>query len=106
MAGFKGQNFNDRREAAAKARAALAERFAAHDVNDPDLQKRLAERKVVADARAERQAERAAAKAAELARAEAERRAAEAERVRQEAELKAAQKAARDARYARRKAKK
>ncbi len=112
MAGFKDQNFNDRRSTSADAKKALLEKFRAKPAaDDPEVQARLAERQKIAEARAARAAEREAAKQAEAARlaaeaaeakARAEREAAEAaERLAAE-ELE--RKAARDARYAARKA--
>jgi len=122
MRGFKEKGFNDRLEAAAKAKQAQLERARAKSPqNDPEFAKRQAERKKLAEEREARIAARAAEKAAEAQR-EAERRAAEeaarieAERLaaeererlkREEADklvqLLAEQKAARDARYAARK---
>jgi len=69
-------DFNERRTAAEDARKATAEKFKAlkSRLDDPAVQQKLAEQKVVAEAREQRQAERAAAKAAELARIAAERR--------------------------------
>ena len=98
MAGFKDQNFNDRRSTSADAKKALLERFRARPAaDDPEIQARLAERQKIAEARAARTAEREAAK-----QAEAERRAAEA--AEREAAMEIERKAARDARYAARKA--
>jgi Family of unknown function (DUF6481) len=123
MRGFKEKGFNDRLQDQAKARQALLERAkAANPANDPDFARRQAERKRIADEREAREQARAEAREAEL-RAEAERKAAE-EAARLEAERLAAeeterkkreegdklvqlladQKAARDARYAARKA--
>ncbi len=118
---FKGDNFKDRATAAADARKKLAERFLqAPKPDDPRVQALAAERKAIAEARELRQAERARAKAEEEARRaeEARLRAIEEARAAEEARLLAIQerakqlqaaaeaKAARDARYAARKAKK
>lgn len=111
---FKDTNFNDRRSAAATAKQSALEKFRAK-IADPTLAERQAAHDAIAAARELRVAERKAAKEAEEAKlkAEAERLAIEqaereeAERIEAEkkaAELKAAQKAARDARYAARKA--
>jgi hypothetical protein len=118
---FKGDNFKDRATAAADARKKLAERFKAMPKpDDPRLQQLAAERKAVAEAREARMAERARAKAEDEARkaedtrlraieearaAEEARRRAIEERAKQ-LQIAAEQKAARDARYAARKAKK
>lgn len=111
--------FADRKEAAEKARKALLEKFKARPgPDDPMMLAAQEQRRAVAEARAVRQAEREAARQAELARlAAAEearqaelRRLAEEEAARIAAEkaeqrsLLAQQKAARDARYAARKA--
>lgn len=122
----RGETVADRLERAAEAKRALLEKARARDealAKDPEFQARQAARIEAAKAREEREAERQAAKAAERARLAAEeevrkaeeaaRAAAEAERIRRggrpksavpktEAELKAA----RDARYAARKARK
>lgn len=118
---FKGDNFKDRATAAADARKKLAERFkAAPKPDDPRIQALQAERKAIAEAREARQAERAIAKAEEEVRKaeEARLRAIEEARAAEEArrraieerakqlQVAAEQKAARDARYAARKAKK
>ncbi len=125
MRGFKEKGFNDRLQDQAKARQALLERARAKaPQNDPDFAARQAERKKIAEEREARIAQRAAEKA-EALRLEAERKAAdeaariEAERVAEEERLRlrreeadrlvalaAEQKAARDARYAARKARK
>ncbi len=117
MPGFK-DNALERRNASQAAKQALLEKFkAAPTMNDPEVQRRLAERQAIAAARAERMAERQREKEAERARlaaikaAEEEaRRAAEEEAARRAAELaareeqiRAEKKAARDARYASRK---
>ena len=118
--------FGDRISAAAAAKKALVDSFRANkiDVNDPAYLEQQAIRAAAAAAKAEREAsrkaekdaakaqalanrkaEKEAAEAKLLADAEAERQSkvdAEADRIRQEAEAKAA----RDARYAARKARK
>ena len=116
MASFKEATFGDRKSAAEQARKALLEKFRAKPgPDDPAVLKRQEERKAIAEARevraAERRAARAAADEAErlareaAAKAEEERLAREAEEhAEAERQLKAAQKAARDARYAARKA--
>jgi hypothetical protein len=104
--------FNDRAKASAEAKQAILAKFrTAPKADDPELQKRLAERKAIAEAREARTAERKAAKEAEEARIRAEKlaaEAAEAQRLKEEAarrrQLEIEQKAARDARYAARKA--
>lgn len=101
-------DFNERRNAAAEARKAAAEKFQAlkSRLEDPDVQRRLAEQKAIAEARAARIAEREAAKAAAKAAAEAaaaaakreaERRAAEEAARRRAAEIEARNRAAREA---------
>ncbi|MBS7789753.1 hypothetical protein KTR66_07100 [Roseococcus sp. SDR] len=113
--------FENRAAKAAEAKRKLMERFRAQPgPDDPAVIARLAAQKAAGEARAQRQAEararaeaKAAAIAAEKAEAEAAKRreAEEAVRIAAEARRKAAQllidqKAARDARYAARKAKK
>ena len=111
MAAFKYANFNDRAADAAKAKQALIEKFKSRPgTNSEAFQTLTAERIAIADARAKREAERRAAKEAEMARLAAEeaaRKAAE-EAARKAAllALEAERKAARDARYAARKARK
>lgn len=125
MRGFKEKGFNDKLEAAAKAKQAQLERARAKSpLNDPDFARRQAERKRQAEERDARLLARVAEKAAEAER-NAERRASdEADRIaaaklaeeerlktrREEADrlvaLAAEQKAARDARYAARKQRK
>jgi hypothetical protein len=113
VAVFK-DDFKERKEAAANARKALLARFkAAPGPDDPGYQERQAELKRVAEAREARIAERRAAMAAEEARKAEEARAAAAAAAVAAAEaaararaLAAEQKAARDARYAARKARK
>jgi len=116
MKGFKEKTFADRLQEAADARKAALERFKARPTaDDPDVVKRREERLRISQARAEREATRKAQKEAEAA-ARAEREAAE--RVEREARERreaieklirdaadaAERKAARDARYAARKA--
>lgn len=101
-------DFNERKNAAEEARKAAAEKFATMKarLDDPEVQKRMAEQKAIAEARAAREAEKRAAKLAEKQAAEAARQAAkrEAERKAQEelarrraAEIEAANAAARRA---------
>jgi hypothetical protein len=119
MSSFKGGTFNDRRDAAAKARQEMLEKFRAQPApDDPAMLAKAAERLAIAEAREVRAAERRVAKEAELAekalqeaarKAEAEalkaEEAAAAERaVADAARLEVERKAARDARYAARKA--
>jgi hypothetical protein len=119
MSGFKGNKLDERLSAAANAKKAMLEKFRSRPgPDDPAVREREAERKAIAEARAVRAAERQAAREAEAARQaelEAARRAEEVARLAAEATAKteeaarqrallAEQKAARDARYARRKA--
>ncbi len=105
-------NFDDRLSAAAAAKQALLERFRARPgADDPAVIAQQANLKAIADARDARAAERRAAKEAEAARAAAEaaaRRAqdqiAATEAKARAAAIEAERKAARDARYAARKA--
>ena len=79
MSFLNSHKFQDRQEAAAKARKAMAEKFLArpkYDPNDPAVIAREAERKRVLESRAEREKERAIRKAEQEA-AEAARKAAE-----------------------------
>lgn len=118
---LKGSTFEDRRASAAEAKKALAERFKARPpADDPEVLARAAERRSIQEARELRQAERSKQKAAEeaarlredearkiaeaAAAAEAEAKAAE-QAARDEA-IRAERKAARDAKYAARKARK
>jgi hypothetical protein len=118
---LKGSTHDDRREASAAAKKALLEKFKSRPApDDPAVLARQAELRAIAEAREARLAEKRVAKEAELRRlAEEERlrQLEEEERQRQAAiqarleaarlaQLKADQKAARDARYAKRKAKK
>jgi hypothetical protein len=119
MAGFKGGLYSERASASADAKKALLEKFKAKPPpDDPDVLARAAERRAIAEAREQRAAERRVAKEADELRLAAERaardleavaRAAEeearaAEKVLRDEQLKAERKAARDARYAARKA--
>jgi uncharacterized protein DUF6481 len=116
MKGFKEKTFADRLQEAADARKAAVQRFKERPAaDDPDVIKRREERLRIAEARAERDAIRKAQKEAEAA-ARAEREAAERverearerreaiEKVIRDAADAAERKAARDARYAARKA--
>jgi hypothetical protein len=127
MSFLNSHKFQDRQEAAAKARKAMAEKFLSrpkYDPNDPAVVAREAERRKVLEARLEREKERALRKAEKEA-AEAARKAAEEaarqerlrleEAARQEAEAAARaeqeriefeKKLERDARYAARKERK
>lgn len=106
---LKGTDFNDRSKASLDAKKALLERFKARPpADDPDLLAKQEERRRVIEARDVREAERRRLREEEEARKRAEE---EAERLRklQEAEeakqrLLNEQKAARDRRYALRKA--
>jgi hypothetical protein len=107
-------NFDDRLSAAAAAKQALLERFRARPAaDDPAEIERQAALKAIADARDARAAERKALKDAEAARIAAEAAAkrtqeqiAAAEAKARALALEAERKAARDARYAARKARK
>jgi hypothetical protein len=107
-------NFDDRLSAAAAAKQALLERFRSRpSAGDPEWEAKQAELKAIADARDARAAERKAAKEAEAARVAAELAAKRAQELVAAAEAKARaaaqeaeRKAARDARYAARKARK
>ena len=118
---FKGSKYEDRREAAADAKKALVERFKARPpADDPAVLARAAERKAIQEAREIRTVERTRLKAEDDARKALEdtaRQAAEAaaaeEAEKRTAELaardeaiRADRKAARDAKYAARKARK
>ena len=107
--------FEDRLDAAAKAKQALLERARAKDPsNDPEFAARQQARAAAARAREEREAERRRLRRAEREREAAERKArkeaqiaAEAQRVeREKADSLAAQKAALVARFGTRKGKK
>jgi hypothetical protein len=85
MSFLNSHKFQDRQEAAAKARRAMADKFLArpkYDPNDPAVVAREAERRRILEARVEREKERAIRKAEQEA-AEAARKAAE-EAARQE----------------------
>jgi membrane protein involved in colicin uptake len=86
---FTSQNgLNDRLETSQKAKQALLEKFRSRPgADDPEFMKRQAERRAIAEARAEREAAKEA-----IRRAEAERLAAE-EAARKEAERIAAEEA-------------
>ena len=108
----KNAHFGDRLNAAAAAKQAMLERFHARPgPDDPVVVQQQAARKAVSDAREIRMPERKAAREAEAQRQAAEQAAREAEERRLAAEaaaqavaLEAQRKAARDARYAARKA--
>ena len=116
MAAFKGSTFKDRAEAAAEAKKALLEAFKKRTpADDPDLLARQAARRAVVEAREKRSAERQRIKEEEDKRTKTEqeaRRIADAEEAARKATETAARdeqirndrKAARDARYAARKA--
>ena len=127
MSFMNGNSFADRQAAAAKARKAMAEKFAAnskYDPTDPAVVEREAKRKAILEARVIREAERAKRKveqeAAEAARKAAEdaarqeqlrlealARETELQREREEQEkLEYERKLERDARYAARKERK
>lgn len=107
-------NFDDRISAAAAAKQALLERFRSRpNPGDPAWEEQQAALKAVAEARDARAAERKAAKDAEAARVAAELAAkrtqeqiAAAEAKARALALEAERKAARDAKYAARKARK
>jgi hypothetical protein len=110
---YKDPSFQDRTAAAAKAKQRALEKFKAKPAVDPAIleEKRLAREareKAIADERAQKAAAIAAAKAEAAARKAAELAAAEAERAERASRAKPAtaaeMKAARDARYAARKA--
>jgi membrane protein involved in colicin uptake len=121
MNAHKYDDFNDRNSAAINARKAALEKFRARPgPEDPAVLERQAERAAIAAAREVRMAEREAARAAEAERLAAEEAARVAEQQAKAAEeaalkaeakaravaLAAEQKAARDARYAARHARK
>ncbi|WP_372423505.1 DUF6481 family protein [Salinarimonas chemoclinalis] len=118
MSAYREKSFTDRQSDAASAKRAMLERAKAKSPsNDPAAAQRRAEREAVTRERDARRAERDAARKIEAERLEAERLASEAEAreraateeadaVQREADLLAQQKAARDARYAARKARK
>ena len=89
MSGFKEPNFADRQKAAMQARQDILNKFRAKPgLDDPEVQRR----------QAEREAQAAATEAARIAREKEEEAA-------RQAALEAEQKAKRDARYAARKGK-
>jgi DNA polymerase II small subunit/DNA polymerase delta subunit B len=120
MGAFDYRNFDDRRQNSQNAKAALLEKFKSRPaLDDPDMIAKSQARAEIAKARDDRARER------ERTRVETERKAAEEKRLREETELKAQiereeaeasalaarkaqeseeRKAARDARYAARKA--
>ncbi len=115
----KGDDFNERKNAAASAKKAAAEKFRTKvGTDDPAFAERQAALQAISDARDVRVAERKAAREAEAARLVAEEAARVAEQAARDAEqvvrdeeqkarnvaLEAERKAARDARYAARKA--
>jgi hypothetical protein len=116
MKGYKEKTFGDRISAATSARQAALERFRARPAaDDPDVLRRREERMAIAAARATREAERKAIKEAEAAaraeqdakdkiEREARERREAIEKVIRDASDAAERKAARDARYAARKA--
>jgi hypothetical protein len=107
-------NFDDRLSAAAAAKQALLERYRARPAaDDPAVMAQQAALKAIADAREDRAAERKALKDAEIARIAAEEAARKTQEQIAAVEAKARalaveaeRKAARDARYAARKARK
>lgn len=119
MNGYKNNTFNDRASASAKAKTALLEKFRAKPApDDPAVLARQAERQSIIEAREGRAAERKLAREAEAAeqarldalkleeqkRMEAEAALAKLEDAKREAEAAVTAKAARDAKYAARKA--
>jgi hypothetical protein len=83
MSFLNSNKFQDRQEAAAKARKAMAEKFLSrpkYDPNDPAVLAREAERRRVLESRAEREVERAKRKAEEEVAAVARKAAEEAAR--------------------------
>jgi hypothetical protein len=118
MSGHTNKNFNERLSTAAHAKKALLDKFRARPAaDDPAVVEQRAARQAVSDARAARIAEREAARIAQEAReaaARAEHEMAEqekltrelAEKAERDAALEIERKAARDARYAARKARK
>ena len=108
MRNLKGTSFDDRLSAAANAKKAELEKFRARSgVNDPAFAERQAARHAISVARDARTAERNASRLASIAHEAAENAARDAEVARQTAHnvaLQADRRAARDARYAARKA--
>lgn len=118
MATHKGDDFSERRNAAANAKKAAVERYRAQPgADDPTVLERQAALRAISEAREVRVAERKAAREAEAAHQEAEQAARDAERIARDADqvardteqaarsvaAEAERKAARDARYAARK---
>lgn len=118
MKGFKDQSFAERRKAAAVAKQSTLDRFRARPgIDDPAVVARRADRQAIAAAREARAKEREAARIVEAAEEAARARDEEENRKKREeqeateqrerqAALESEQKAARDARYAARKARK
>ena len=118
MSGFKDKGFTDRLSNAASAKKAVLDKFRARPAgDDPAVVERREARLAASQARETRLAERAATRLADEARRATELAAAEAERIareerdaiekaEREVALEAERKAARDARYAARKARK
>ncbi|MGQ4274821.1 DUF6481 family protein [Terrihabitans sp. B22-R8] len=95
--------FADRQSAAAEARKALLDKFKKRPTeDDPEMQKKLAERRAVAEAREKREAEKAAKRAEEQRLIEEQRARERAER---EAQLELERQAAEEAAAAEAKAK-
>ena len=118
MSSPPNKNFNERLSTAAKAKKAMLEKFRARPTaDDPAVVARRETRQAISAAREARNSEREAARAELQAREAAERQAREladqdqqvreaAERAEREVTLESERKAARDARYAARKARK
>jgi hypothetical protein len=105
MAAPKHMDFNERRKAAATAKQALLERFrAAPGPDDPSVAQRTAERRAAKEAEARRLAAEEAARIAEQKARDAEAAALLAKKAAEERALEVQRKAARDQRYAARKA--
>ncbi|MEA2292303.1 MAG: hypothetical protein QOF17_1326 [Solirubrobacteraceae bacterium] len=104
MAGFKDNNLDDRRSAAANAKQALLDKFRAQaaKAGDPAVQARDAERKAAREAEAKQREEDAKREAAERVAREAKEKA---DQEAQRSALEAEQKQKRDERYAARKKK-
>jgi Family of unknown function (DUF6481) len=118
MSDYTNKNFSERLGTAAHAKKAMLDKFRSRPAaDDPAVVERRAARQAISDARQARIAEREAARLAQEAREAAERHeremAKQQQRVREAAEvaereaaLEIERKAARDARYAARKARK
>ena len=118
MGGFKEKKFGERLSTASAAKQGMVAKFLKRPgVDDPAVMERNAARAAVSLARDARRADREAARAEEAARMAAEREAqaaaaaeeaaqVSAEKAAREASLEIERKAARDARYAARKARK